>query len=154
MQERIRNLLDTFLYEYCIPERFHSVIPKTAVFYIFFGCITTAIDIGVFYIVNYWFDFWYLVSNAIAFVFSSTTNFVTNKYLNYQNKSQKLALQYITHFAVSVSALVVTSLFLYFFVDILGFGALAAKLITSILVAFYSYFVHTKVTFGHARFSE
>ncbi len=153
MKDRIRKNLDVFLFQYCVPTRIQKLLPRTAILYIFFGVISTSVDLIVFYLCSTWLGIGYILAATVSFVFSSTTNFITNKYLNYQNASRKLALQYGVHFSIGLTTLLLTYLFLYFFIGILGLAPLVAKVMSAFILAFYSYFAHTYITFNHNRFS-
>ena len=154
MKERLRTTIDTLLFGRIIPRRIQALVSRQAILYIFYGCISATVDLSLFYICGAWFGLGYILSATVSFVFSSTTNFVTNKYLNYQNNSQRLARQYGVHFLVGLSSLLITYLFLAFFIGILGFGRMVSKVIIAFIVAFYSYSVHTRITFSQRHFSE
>lgn len=154
MKEKLRKNIETFLFDYAVPTRMQEVLPRTAVFYIFFGSISTSIDIGIFYIAGEWFGLDYILAATAAFLCSSFLSFLSNKYLNFQNKSEKVVQQYGVFITIGISSLLWTYLFLYVFIDILGLHRMAAKVVTALIVAFYSYLVHTKLTFGMRRFSE
>lgn len=153
MRETIKNGVNTILFQYLVPGFVLQKVPRNAILYIFYGCISTLIDWGVFYVVSISLGFHYIPAATVSFLFSSSTNFVTNKYLNFENRSEKLLSQYAVHFTIGLSALLLTYLFLYLFIDILGLNRMPAKVITSLIMAVYGYFAHKNITFGNRHFS-
>lgn len=152
MAEKIRRFVDTLLFKYLVPPFVQRRFSRTVLLYIFYGVISTLVDWTLFYAAGVWFGFGYVLSATVGFVFSSATNFATNKFLNFQNKSKQVGRQYVVHFTIALISLSLVYLFLYIFIDILGVPRMPAKMVTSFLLAFCNYFAHKHITFNTDRF--
>lgn len=153
MKQYAQQWVDT-LFDLFVPGFVQERIPRQVILYIVYGSISTSVDILLFYIGGAFWGLGYIAAATLSFFAAGTTSFVLNKYLNFKNDSKKLVLQYIVFFAIGASSLLFTYLFLYVFIDILFMHRMAAKVITSLILAVYAYFANTSITFGHRYFQE
>lgn len=87
-----------------------------------------------------------LIANCIGVVFGIFTSFILNRQFNFKvkdNPRQRFAI----FFTVGLIGLVISSILLYFLVDISGFNKLYAKLITIVVVSLIQFLLNKTITF-------
>lgn len=154
MKETLRENVNWLIFETLLPKSLQDRVSRNAILYIFYGCISTMVDWTSFYIAVSVVGMHYIPGATIGFLLSSTSNFLTNKHLNFQNSAKASKKQYGAHLLIGVSGLMLVYLFLYIFIDILGLPRMGAKILTSFLLAFYGYFAHKNITFNANRFNS
>ena len=120
--------------------------------YIVVGICATLIEWLVFYVGLNLLAVHYIFAATISFTVASSVNFVCNKYWNFENESTALARQYLVHFSIGLTGLCLTYALLYSMIEIIGLHPMLAKIISSGLLAFYSYSAHKHITFGRHFF--
>jgi putative flippase GtrA len=141
---------------------------KRSTFHQFIGylfCGTTAMlsDLASFALLTNIFGVYYLISNIFSSSIGITVNFTLNKYLNFKNKSKKVAQQFGIFILVSLSSMVLNTTLLWIFVtffnnlisEVLGFfylyfipPVIFAKMLSIAIVMFWSFFWHKRITFN------
>jgi len=115
---------------------------RSVILYLFFGGVTTFVNIGI-----YWLCFSVLgipnaVSNALAWILAVVTAYVTNKQWVFESKSWEAGV-ILPEIGKFVAARIVSGLLdegiMILGVDILGFGGLAVKIVCSVLVVVLNY---------------
>lgn len=151
MKQKVQNWIDGVLFEYLVPTGIQRRLSRRAILYTLYGVFNTVLDLGVFYVATEWVRMGYILSATLSFLAAATSGFILNKYFNYRDASSQVAFQYGVYCAVSFFGLLITYLFLYFFIDILGLHRMVAKAVTSLVLAVYGYFAHTHITFRPRR---
>lgn len=110
--------------------------------YLFFGGLTTVVNIVTFTVSYQIFNLSWPISNTISWIFSVLFAFVTNKVWVFQTKSENFK-ELIWEFSKFIFARVVSfgmdMATMYIFIDLLNTGNLVAKIITQIVVVVANY---------------
>lgn len=86
----------------------------------FVGLIGTAINITILYLFTEYYKVYYIYSAMVAFLVAATTNYVLNKVWTFKEKiNNKIIEKYFKFLAVSLIALSVNLILLYFFTEFL-----------------------------------
>jgi putative flippase GtrA len=115
--------------------------------YLSIGFFGTIIDYGVLLILTEVFGIFYLISACVSYFLGLISNFILNKKYTFKfenNKLNYLIKTFLSYFFVSVSSLIITLLFMSFFVEVLGIYYIISKIIISLIMLFYRYFAHSK----------
>lgn len=108
--------------------------------YLIFGCLTTIVNIIVYYILNLYVD--YMVSNAIAWIVSVLFAYVTNKI--YVFKSGEYALSNIVkEFVLFVTGRVITGvldmILMFTLINFFYFDGFISKIVVNVVVIILNY---------------
>ena len=110
--------------------------------YLFFGGLTTVVNIVTFTVSYQIFNLSWPISKTISWIFSVLFAFVTNKVWVFQTKSENFK-ELIWEFSKFIFARVVSfgmdMATMYIFIDLLNTGNLVAKIITQIVVVVANY---------------
>ncbi|MFC0277294.1 GtrA family protein [Enterococcus devriesei] len=110
--------------------------------YLFFGGLTTVVNIVVFALSYQVFQLDWPISNTISWVFSVLFAFVTNKVWVFQSKTESLgalAWEFGKFIVARVVSFGMDMACMYLFIDMLHTGNLVAKLITQVVVVVANY---------------
>ncbi len=123
---------------------------KSIILYIFFGGLTTLVNI-VSYIVAYdVFNLSTLVSNSIAWALAVLFAFITNKLYVFEDKAKSvktLVYQALTFFSCRVFSGVIDTVLMVLLVDFMKFNSTICKFITNVIVMILNYFASKLVIF-------
>ncbi|MDT2597566.1 GtrA family protein [Enterococcus dongliensis] len=123
--------------EYLVAKRLWEVF-----IYLFFGGLTTVVNIVTFALAYQVFHLNWPISNTISWIFSVLFAFVTNKVWVFQSKTENFK-ELVWEFSKFVFARVISfgmdMATMYLFIDLLHTGNLIAKLITQIIVVIANY---------------
>jgi len=111
------------------------------------GVSNTLIDYGIYFLLTRGFSLHYLLANFFSFSLAATWSFFWNKYWTFKNYQRGIFSQYLKFFLVSLGGLFWSSLFLYFFVQILNLYDLISKILVIIIVVFWNFFLNKYWTF-------
>lgn len=124
---------------------------KTIILYLFFGGLTTLINIVAFYVLSRVFGFKTTVpANACAWFISVAFAFVTNKYFVFEadKKSKNSGLfQLISFFAARLFSGVLDVVILIVFVDFLKLPDMPVKIASNVIVIILNYIASKLVIF-------
>lgn len=105
--------------------------------YVFFGAITTFINIATYYVCFNLLAISNVPSNIIAWIFSVLFAFVTNKLWVFESKSWKLSVL-IKEFSYFISVRLLTGFvdtsIMYVGVDLLNYDGLLVKILSNLIV--------------------
>lgn len=112
------------------------------------GCCA-AFDFLIYTILLYLFrEKYVLVANAIGVLCGIIASFILNRQYNFKIKDHTTR-RFIVFLCVGLAGLLLSSLLIYLFVDILGGNKFYAKLITIFLVAVFQFMLNRSVTFKY-----
>jgi putative flippase GtrA len=114
--------------------------------YCIIGCFGVSLDFIVFSVLTNLFDMYYQYANIISVNCGIINNFFWNRTWTFSCKDQSLK-RFISFYIVGLIGLFLSSLFLYFFVDIFKFNVLLGKTITIILVVLIQFNLNKYITF-------
>ena len=110
--------------------------------YLFFGGLTTVVNIVTFTVSYQIFNLSWPISNTISWIFSVLFAFVTNKLWVFQSKTESipaLAWEFAKFIFYRVLSFGMDMACMYLFIDMLHTGNLIAKIITQIVVVVANY---------------
>lgn len=137
---------------------------KEIILYIFFGAVTTLVDLLVFWLFDFIFDGGlYLLSTLIAWAVATLFAYFVNKLFVFESRSfnaSTVLREALEFFGARVFSLAVSELGMVLFVDVMGFeriaftfigvlitGNLIAKAILSVIVIILNYFFSKFIIF-------
>lgn len=153
IQKLILNVIDWFY------KPFSKLIPIVTFRYAATGGFNTAMDIILYFICyNFVLDQGNLnlgivtISSHIAafvlvFPVTFTSGFLLAKYITFTSSDLKGRVQLFRYIVIVAGSIILNYLFLKFFVEYCGFYPTIAKIITTAIVVFYSYFAQKFYTF-------
>jgi putative flippase GtrA len=119
--------------------------------YILAGGFATASNLAVLFISVYYFQIWYLTSAIIAFCCAVVISYLLQKFWTFKNYStQDMHKQFLTFFIFALAMLILNTLLMYVFVELIGFYYLLAQAFISLLIACINYIYFNKVIFNNA----
>lgn len=115
---------------------------KEPILYLFFGGLTTFVNILVYYSLSNICRVDYLVSNVIAWFVSVSFAFITNKFFVFESKEKKKEIvlkETISFFLCRIASLGFDMGSMYFMISILDWNQLLSKVLTNIIVIIMNY---------------
>lgn len=110
--------------------------------YIFFGVLTTVVNIAVFFLFDTVLDFSYIIANAISIIAAILFAFFTNKKYVFKAKSQSLKLAF-KEFYLFVGLRLVSGLFdmlsMWMLVDFMNLDTNLSKILTQFIIVVLNY---------------
>lgn len=138
--------------------------------YIFYGVLTTAVNVAVFSLFNFLlgngpltsvqvfgkaYDIsWVYVSNFIAWIIAVLFAFFTNKLFVFESKSWKAAVlikEFPPFIGARVTSLLIETLGLVLLFEIIGINEMLSKLILAVFVVIINYFFSKFVVFKEKK---
>lgn len=123
---------------------------KSMILYVFFGGVTTLINLLVYNVMYYGMDISNLLSTIVAWVLAVLTAFFTNKQIVFGSDSWKwevLVREGFRFFECRVGTGIFELVFMYLTVDLLGWSGFVMKLIANVIVVILNYVASKKVIF-------
>ena len=114
----------------------------------FVGLIGMVINLGVLYLLTEYVGIYYLFSAIVAFVIAMTHNFVLNKVWTFgEEMKSSICKKYIKFSVISIFALIVNLIFLYFFTAIIGIYYLISQVLAIGISLIINFFGNKFLTF-------
>ncbi len=102
----------------------------------------------LFYIFSNLLGMWYLSASILSFLLAVVVGFIMQKYYTFKNHSKTGAKkQAIIFFVISLINLGINVLLMSFFVGLLSFNQMLAKVVTLGILACWNFFVYQKFVF-------
>ncbi|MFC2084971.1 GtrA family protein [Bacteroidota bacterium] len=115
---------------------------------VFVGGTAFLVDITFLYILTEFLHIYYLISATISFIFGSTTNYILSTAWVFQNRTLKSKWMEFTIFVIIGSiGLLLNLFFLWFFTEIFHIYYILSKVIATIIVFFWNFFVRRYILF-------
>lgn len=121
--------------------------------YIFFGVLTTVVNIVVYYLMADIIEIYYLVSNVIAWIASVLFAFVTNKLWVFESKSwqgKKVLVEMGNFFLARAATGVMDMILMWCLADVAAIDEMIAKAGVNVLVIVLNY-VASKLWIFHKK---
>jgi len=116
--------------------------------YILFAGMATAFDFLLLFVFTETFGIWYFLSAVFSYLGGMIVNFSLNKWLNFNNRSQRIFSQFGLFASVALVGLALNQTILYFLVESFHWHYLIAKAISVLIVMWWSFWGHKHVTFA------
>ncbi len=123
---------------------------KQVVNYIFWGIVTTIINLSGYFILTRYMGIGYLQGSIIAWVIAAIFSYIVNKFLVFQKKSGDIRVvirENVLFYLSRVSSCGVDMLILYVFVGRLGYPDAVIKFISNGAAAFLNYVFNKWIVF-------
>ena len=120
---------------------------KNVIKYLSIGLVGTIVDYFVLLLLTEIFGVFYLISASISYFLGIISNFTLNKKFTFKfenNKFNYVIRVFLSYFLVSIFSLVITLLFMSFFVEVVHINYIIAKVTISLVMIFYRYFAHSR----------
>lgn len=125
------------IYNYII-----KLIGKETFWYLFFGALTTLINLITYYIFNVLLEFSAGISTTIAFVVGVIFAYITNKkwvFNSKKNKLKELLKEISLFFLARIFTYIIDLILMIIFVDKLHYNSIICKLVVNIIVIILNY---------------
>ena len=135
MIEKIKGLLTSY---------------RSVVMYLIFGVLTTVVNIISFWVFAHPVGLGTVPSNIIAWIISCTFAYLTNRKWVFESTvkdSKGIVREVISFFACRLATLGAETLFMWIFIDILGFNDLIIKVIANFMVIVLNYVASKLIIF-------
>lgn len=130
-------------YKYTVEFSIH----KKFIIFCFVGAVSTVIDIFLLFLLHDALSLNLYFSATIAFLSGSTNGYLMNHKFTFLEKRGYNMNQYSMFIATSIVGLLLTLVFLKLFVSYVGLTYIIAKLITVVLVVFWTFSASHFITF-------
>lgn len=122
--------------------------------YFVIGGMATSLDWFIFWVLVTFFHWHYELSLVIGFVIAGIFHFAANKFFTFECHSKKIGSQYFLHIFVTMMGLILSMAMIAFFVNILLFEKMWARILTTALLLFPNYLLHKFITFNKKIFIQ
>lgn len=155
--EQLRHLILTVIDWFYTP--FSRFVPVVTFRYAATGGFNTAMDIFLYFICyNFILDKTnlslgfvtispHISAFLLVFPITFTSGFLFAKYITFSSSDLKGRVQLFRYILIVIGSILLNYLFIKFFVEYCSFYPTIAKLVTTVLVVFYSYFAQRFYTF-------
>lgn len=109
------------------------------------GCVTTAIDVGIFTLLAYW-GMHELIANTISYQVAMVASFFLNRHYNFKVKD-KVWQRFLSFFIVNLIGYGFSQLLVFLFITKIGMSDLIGKLLATILAAICQFLFIKHLTF-------
>jgi len=120
---------------------------KMQILYLFFGGLTTIINIIAYYISAYLFNLNTVTSTIIAWFLSVIFAFITNKIFVFESKSKSIFYELYKFFACRIGTGLLDLAIMYITVDLLNWNDLIMKIISNVIVIILNYILSKVIVF-------
>lgn len=119
--------------------------------FLFAGAIGAATQVACLYFFTDSVGLWYLVSGFFAFIIAQMVSFTLQKLWTFRSYgTDGIYRQGMLYLATGACNLILTLVLLYFFVDVVGIHYILAQILTSIIIAIFSFHIYQTYIFTRA----
>lgn len=122
-------------------------LKKEMVSYVIFGAFTTLINIAVYFIFTDIFHINYIIANIVAWFVSVMFAYVTNRIWVFESDNENVAKEVFLFYGGRIFTVVVDTLLMILFIDVLSIGNFVSKITVSIIVIILNYLFSKWVVF-------
>lgn len=116
--------------------------------YIFVGGISFIVDFSLLFALTNYLNLFYLVSAAIAFILGLITNYFLSVFWIFKKrKFKKRSHEFIIFAVIGIVGVFLNELIIWFFTDIVNLHYLISKIISTIIILSFNFFVRKKILF-------
>ncbi|MDO8565350.1 MAG: GtrA family protein [bacterium] len=116
--------------------------------YVVTAGVATVVDVAILYFLTNFIGLYYLYSSIVSYVAGMITNYSTSKLFVFKNKSENITGQFSLFVVVAVIGLILNQIIIWLLVEYGQVWYLYAKFISILVVMFWSFYGHKKITFG------
>lgn len=107
--------------------------------YVFFGVLTTLINIIVFFLMRDFLNSSIVISNTIAWLLSVLFAFVTNKKWVFESKNNQRLKEMVHFYLARIATLLIETIVLYILIDLMLINDTISKVFSNIIVIVLNY---------------
>lgn len=119
---------------------------RNLILYGIIGGVSAGIDFIIFYALTTLGEVYYLFANIISVSFGISISFILNKKYNFK-VNDKVLKRFMIFISVGLSGMLLSSVLLYVFIDILYFEKMVSKFLSIVFVVLIQFFVNKFITF-------
>ena len=119
--------------------------------YIVSGGTGAFVQIAGIYVFHGIFGMWYVSASALAFVIAIVVSFLMHKHWTFKDRHPDTTKQFVIFFIVAIVNLGVDVVVIYAFVHGFHMWYLLAQVVTSVIVALWSFFVYRLLVFKKVK---
>ncbi len=120
---------------------------KRPILYLFFGGVTTILDITIYALCSKVFLWPTVPSTILAWLFAVTVAFITNKIWVFESKSKEVFKELSKFFACRIGTGILDVVIMYVSVDLLGFNGIIMKIISNVIVIVLNFIFSKLIVF-------
>ncbi|MCT3020631.1 GtrA family protein [Pediococcus pentosaceus] len=127
---------------------------KSVISYLFWGVVTTIVNIGVFAILSDYLHLFYQVSNVIAWFVSVLVAYVSNKLWVFNSRTEttgQLVTEAVRFFLMRTATLAIDIIILYIGITLLNGNDIIVKIIDNVVVVISNYAFSKMVVFKNKQ---
>ena len=106
-------------------------------------------DLGVLYLLNKVFGFYYLLSAIIAFLVAFCVSFILHKFWTFKSHETETHKQALLYLGSSMFGLLLNTLLMYVFVSHFHQDVILSQIAVGFIVAFFSFFISRNFVFKY-----
>lgn len=122
--------------------------------YFFIGAAATIMDWGVFWVLIDPLSWHYELALVFSYVTAGIFHFTANKMITFKCASKQIGSQYVIYIFLTLSALLVSMLFMAVLVNFLLLNSVFARILTTLLMLVPNYLLHKHLTFSKKIFIQ
>lgn len=122
-------------------------LKKELISYVVFGAFTTLINIAVYFIFTDIFHINYIIANIVSWFVSVMFAYVTNRIWVFESDNENVAKEVFLFYGGRIFTVVVDTLLMILFIDVLSIGNFVSKITVSIIVIILNYLFSKWVVF-------
>jgi putative flippase GtrA len=122
-------------------------LKKELVSYVIFGAFTTLINIAVYLLLTDIFHINYIIANIVAWFVSVMFAYVTNRIWVFESDNENVAKEVFLFYGGRIFTVVVDTLLMVLFIDVLSIGNFVSKITVSIIVIILNYLFSKWIVF-------
>ena len=119
---------------------------RNLILYGIIGIFSAGMDFIVFYMLATIFNVFYLIANVFSVTIGITISFILNRNYNFKVKDNT-AKRFSMFFSVGLGGLLLSSILLYIFIDIITLDKAMSKVLSIIFVVLIQFLFNTFITF-------
>ncbi|MBO4241908.1 MAG: GtrA family protein [Clostridiales bacterium] len=127
---------------------------KSVIMYLIFGVLTTVVNIISFWVFAHPLGLATVPSNIIAWIISCTFAYITNRKWVFESRVKDrngIIREVISFFTCRLATLGAETLFMWIFIDVLGFNDMIIKAIANIMVIVLNYVASKLIIFAKKK---
>ena len=110
------------------------------------GIFSAGMDFIVFYLLVNILEVFYLIANVFSVTIGITSSFILNRNYNFKVKDNT-SRKFLIFFLVGFGGLILSSILLYIFIDIITLDKVISKILSIIFVVLIQFLFNTFITF-------
>lgn len=136
--------------EKCAPRFYGFLLSyKKVLKYIFSGGMAAFVNLSILFVLTDLFNFWYLFSTTIAYIFAFGVSFCFQKFWTFKDASvEKLHSQITLYLTIGFINLGINAVFMYVLVDWIHIWYFLAQIIASGTIAILTFYIYQNVIFN------